>query len=549
LNRHLNDKQRLAPGTHVNRIRRDVLEACRSHATLPPGFFSLNVPTGGGKTLSSLAFALAHAAQHSLKRVVYAIPFTSIIEQTADVFRAALDDVRGEVLEHHSNLPIDDPGRQSERSRHASENFDATLIVTTNVQLFESLFASRPSRCRKLHRLAMSVIILDEAQTLPPELLEPTLAAMEELITNYGTTIVLCTATQPAIERREGFRIGLHDVRSIIDDPTRLHQALRRTSVEVLGITTNEDVVSRLRGERQALCIVNSRRHAADLFRALNDPDALHLSASMCAEHRSAVVAEIRRRLNPEMNIVSRVVATQVIECGVDVDFPAVYRARAGLDSVAQASGRCNREGRLVGADDRPILGRVYVFDYDVKSYPTSPMIQRAADAFREVAPDHENDLLAPEAVDAYFRLHYWQQGSDGNGWDQGAERQSIMRCFNADPKTLLHGQFRTAAAAYRLIDDAQTPVLVPYGERGRELIGLLEGLPDAPAPHVLRAFDRAAQRFTVGVYERGLKVLLERGVLWTRHERYYLVNGDAYDDRLGLTFEALGPDLERLVV
>ena len=549
LNAYLEEKQRQAPDTHVNRVRREVLEACRTGATLASGFFSLNVPTGGGKTLSSLAFALSHAAAHELRRVVYAIPFTSIIEQTADVFREALGDLRAEVLEHHGNLPTDDPARQSERSRLAAENFDATLIVTTNVQLFESLFAARTSRCRKLHRLAKSVIILDEAQTLPPELLAPTLAALEELVNNYGTTVVLCTATQPAIERRDSFSIGLQGVRPLITEPTCLHQALRRTSVEVWGKTTNEELVARLRDESQALCIVNSRRHAADLFEALGDRDALHLSASMCAAHRSAVVGEIRRRLSRDANTPCRVISTQVIEAGVDVDFPAVYRARAGLDSVAQASGRCNREGRLLGADGRPGLGRVYVFDYDSKTYPTSPMIERAADAFREVAPDHPHDLLAPEAIDAYFRLHYWQQGGDhGRGWDLGVDRQSIMDCFRTDPNVLLHAQFRTAADAYRLIDDAQTPVLVPYGERGKALIDELERLPETPMPFLLRAFDRNAQRYTVGVYERGLKSLLERGVVWERHERYYVVNREAYDDKLGLTFDKLGADLDRTI-
>ena len=202
LNRHLDDKQKNAADTPVNRRRRDVLASCRERAMLPPGFFSLNVPTGGGKTLSSLAFALTHAVLHHKRRVVYAIPFTSIIEQTADVFRKALDDLADEVLEHHSSLEPDDPSRQSDRTRLAAENFDATLIVTTNVQLFESLFACRTSRCRKLHRLAKSVIILDEAQTLPVSLLAPTLAALQELVNNYGATVVLCSATQPAVEKR-----------------------------------------------------------------------------------------------------------------------------------------------------------------------------------------------------------------------------------------------------------------------------------------------------------------------------------------------------------
>jgi CRISPR-associated endonuclease/helicase Cas3 len=550
LNLSLEEKQRLAPDSHVNRVRREVLEACRSQARLAPGFFSLNVPTGGGKTLSSLAFALAHAAEHGLGRVVYAIPFTSIIEQTADVFRTALGDLETEVLEHHGNIPPDDPIRQSEASRLASENFDAPLIVTTNVQLFESLFAARTSRCRKLHRLARSVIILDEAQTLPPQLLASTLAALEELVNNYGTTVVLCTATQPAIEYRENFTIGLRDVRPLIDEPTRLHLSLKRTSVELVGPIMNDKLASRMRVERQSLCIVNSRRHALELFRELNDPDALHLSASMCPAHRSSVIDEIRRRLGREINAPCRVISTQVIEAGVDVDFPAVFRASAGLDSIAQAAGRCNREGLLVNAEGDPGLGRVFVFDYDKKVYPTSPMIQRAADCFHEIVPDHKNDLLAPEAIAAFFRLHYWQQGGDnGRGWDQGAEGQSIMKCFASDPKIILHAQFRTAADAYRLIDDAQTQVIVPYGKRGKKLIRFLERLPDSPPPHVLRKFDRQAKRHTVGVYDQDLKILLERGLIWERHERYYVVNPEAYDGKLGLTFDALGPDLGRLVV
>jgi CRISPR-associated endonuclease/helicase Cas3 len=439
------------------------------------------------------------------------------------VFREALGDLGDEVLEHHGNLDSDDPTRQSDRLRLAAENFDATLIVTTNVQLFESLFAARPSRCRKLHRLAKSVIILDEAQTLPPRLLEPTLAALEELVKNYGSTVVLCTATKPAVEKRDRFPIGLEGVRPIIDDPASLHRSLRRTSVELLGRLENPELVDRLLGERQVLCVVNSRQHASDLFALLGDPDALHLSASMCAAHRAKVVAEIRRRLVKGKPC--RVISTQVIEAGVDVDFPAVYRAVAGLDSIAQAAGRCNREGLLKTEDGQPRLGRVFVYDYDAKAYPTDPSISQAAGCFRQVAPDHGSDLLSPQAVEDYFHLHYWQQGGDDElGWDRGAEKQSIIKCFCYDKKHLLHAQFRTAAEAYRLIDDAQVRLLVPYGKRGRALIRELEGLPDPPEPWQLRAFDRKAQRYVVGVYEQGLRKLLQNGVLLERHGRYYFV-------------------------
>ncbi|APW63229.1 CRISPR-associated helicase/endonuclease Cas3 [Paludisphaera borealis] len=549
LDEHLDKIQSQASDTTVNRHRRQVQATCREKAKLAPGFFSLNVPTGGGKTLASLAFALTHAVEHDLRRVVYAIPFTSIIEQTADTFREALgDDLQSEVLEHHSNLEPDDPQRQSDRSRLAAENFDSPLIVTTNVQLFESLFASRTSRCRKLHRLARSVIILDEAQALPPNLLAPTLAALEELVLNYGVTVLLCTATQPAIEKRDQFPIGLAGVRPIIDEPRTLHQALRRTEVTSVGKLSNEQLVERLRREERCLCIVNSRKHAADLLKLLADPDALHLSAGICAAHRSDVLNEIRLRLKGGSPC--RVVSTQVIEAGVDVDFPFVARAAAGLDSVAQAAGRANREGTLLDANGRPRLGQVVVFDYDAKAYPTSRMIEIGAMHFREVTPEHQDDLLSPEAIEAYFGLHYWHQGGDdGHGWDRGREGRSVMRCFGGENGDWPHHQFREAADAYRLIDDAQTPILVPYSERGRELIHELQQMPDEPPPGELRAFDRKAQRYTVAVYDQALIKLLNNQVLLDFHGRYYLANTIAYDPKLGLTFEAVGLDLELLTL
>lgn len=544
LDAHLEDKQRQSPGTAVNGCRRQVLSACRNKAKLAPGLFSLNVPTGGGKTLSSLAFALTHAAEHGLRHVVYAIPFTSIIEQTADVFRKALDDLAGEVLEHHSNLDPDDPKKQSERSRLAAENWDAPLIVTTNVQLLESLFASRTSRCRKLHRLAKSVIVLDEAQTFPPNLLAPTLAALDELVRNYGTTVVLCTATQPAVEKRDAFAIGLENVTPIIDDPQALHDKLQRTKVEPVGLLTDEQIVESLSKETQVLCVVNSRRHAADLFRLLNDPDALHLSASMCAQHRAVVLRLIRWRLRRGRPC--RVISTQVIEAGVDVDFPAVYRAATGLDSIAQAAGRCNREGQLKGDDGEPRLGRVVVFDYDEKGHRPPPFVRRAAGHFREVAPEHMTDLLGPKAVEAYFRLHYWQQGGDdGRGWDQGRDRQSVMACFGGSEGDLLHHQFREAAERYQLIDDAQTSILVPYGRRGKALIRWLQRAAEAPG----RDFDRAAQRYVVSVRQAALRGLLQGGVLLEAHGRYYLANEAAYDKKLGLSFDAAGLGGELLLI
>ncbi|MEK6677597.1 MAG: CRISPR-associated helicase Cas3', partial [Planctomycetota bacterium] len=367
--------ERFAANTPVNRARANVLAQCRAKAELPPGFFSLTVPTGGGKTLSSLAFALTHAVEHGLRRVIYAIPFTSIIEQNASVFAEAFIDAGPHiVLEHHSNFdPQDirgeDPGFESQTPwyRLAAENWDAPIVVTTNVQLFESLYASKPSRCRKLHRIARSVIILDECQTLPVTLLAPTLRMLEELVRNYGCTVVLCSATQPAITERPDFRIGIKGVREIVDDPPRLFESLKRVEVERLGKLDDNAVVERLRLHEQALCVVNTRAHAAKLFTALRDVQKIsdcvfHLSASMCAAHRTDVLDEIRGRLNPHDPKPCIVISTQLIEAGVDIDFPIVYRAMTGLDSIAQAAGRCNREGRLdsgVCIVFRPAAGHV----------------------------------------------------------------------------------------------------------------------------------------------------------------------------------------------
>jgi CRISPR-associated endonuclease/helicase Cas3 len=519
----------------VNRERANVLAACRTKATQRPGFYSLAVPTGGGKTLASLAFALTHARTHGLRRVIYAIPFTSIVEQTADVFRTRAE-LPG-VLEVHSNLDPDDPDHQSTRSRLAAENFDAPLVVTTNVQLLESLFASGTSRCRKLHRLAGSVIIFDEAQTLPPNLLRPTLWALDELVRNYGCSIVLCTATQPAIERRDGFDIGLENVTPIIDDPKRLHDALRRTRVELVGELDDEALADRIADEPQVLCIVNTRRQAQAIAERVDE--AIHLSANQCAAHRSEIVATIRQRLVDKQPC--RVISTAVIEAGVDVDFPCVYRAAAGLDSIAQAAGRCNREGTL------PKPGRVYVFEPDA-GYRPPPFVRRAADKFREVAPDHLDDLLSPAAIEDYFRLFYWQQGGDdGTGWDRGTGDASVCETFALDT-TGPTFQFRQAAERYRLIEDAQTPVLVPWGD-GIVLRKELEKMPDDVDPKRLRAWDRRAQRYVVGVFDHELTRLRGNTIRGEKFGRYYLSRDDAYDGRLGLLSNVEGMDPARLNV
>jgi len=515
-------------GNAVATARAEVRRACVQAASLAPGLFSLTVPTGGGKTLSSLAFALRHARLHGLRRIVYVIPFTSIIEQNAAVFRRALRALTDAgmpdpVLEHHSNVDI---GAESIEARLAAENWDAPLVVTTSVQFYESLFANRPSRCRKLHNLARAVIVLDEAQTLPVDFLRPCLLALRELAQNFGSTVVLCTATQPAVHRRPGFDIGLEEVREIVPEPPRLYAALRRVGVVDAGRLADADLVERLRDERQVLCIVNTRGHAAGLFRLLGDEEAhFHLSALMCAEHRSEVLARIRERLAHRLPC--RVVSTRLIEAGVDIDFPAVYRSLAGLDSIAQAAGRCNRNGS-------PVLGRVVLFRSEHGRAET--FVRDTAAAAEQVLQLHA-DPLSLEAVEHYFRLYLWDQSSR---WDAKGILDNFHLLSNDPSLPFLFG-FATAAKDFRLIDDSGCSVIVPWGESGRDLCASLRVAPDRAS----RAILARLQRYTVDVRPREFQRHMGRSIELVK-ERYAVLSAPQlqYSDRLGLVLDEPEPVL-----
>ncbi|MGF1633209.1 MAG: CRISPR-associated helicase Cas3' [Phycisphaerae bacterium] len=525
-----------AEPTAVNRVRAGVLAECLAAAELPPGFFSLNVPTGGGKTFSSLAFALRHAQKHGQRRVVMAVPFTSIIEQTADAYRRALGPLAElGLVEHHSNI---EPKRQTLANRLAAENWDAPLIVTTNVQLYESLFASATSPCRKLHRLARSVIILDEAQTIPVEFLNATLAALRELVERYGCSVVLCTATQPALLKNAEFAIGIEPaaVRSIIADVPALHAMLKRVRVEHLGRLSDDALADRLAEEPAALCVVNTRPHAARLYRLLIErvgaQRCYHLSTFMCPQHRREKLAEVRERL--KCGQPCRLVSTQLIEAGVDVDFPAVYRAPAGFDAVAQAAGRCNREGRLD-------VGRVYTFETDQP--PPPGLLRDAAETARELAGLHA-DPLSPEAVEAYFRQLYWLKQ---DAWD----RHEVMPCFDWQPRyeADLPFAFRKASAAYRLIRDEQASVLVPFNKEAQGIRSHFMGGGEANYRLL-----REAQPYMVGVRERTLLDLRQRAAVVehafspTTAGLWLLWNEACYDPNVGLTISGQGLDAELLI-
>lgn len=472
LDAEIASKEARGGDTPVNFLRQRVLAHVRGKAAETPGLFTLTVPTGGGKTLTSLAFALDHARIHGMRRIVYAIPFTSVIDQTAEIFRKLFGDDL--VLEHHS--AIDDEKVAERRSsreklRLAMEDWAAPVVVTTTVQLFGSLFSARPSRCRKLHNIASSVIVLDEAQTLPRHLLIPILRAIEELAANYGCTIILCTATQPALGVREGFAGLPLDDRELAPDPSGLACQLRRTSLEFAGPMDNAALVDALKQHEQALVIVNSRAHALDLYRdavAAGLDGVLHLTTRQYAIHRKDILEDVRTRLRDGHTC--RLIATSLIEAGVDVDFPRVFRAQAGLDQIAQAAGRCNREGRR-----EPEASIVTVFEPVGYSVPRE--IEGLIGDFARIKSKHD-DLFAPTAIQDYFEEVFWRVGD-------GLDRERILKKFGIDA-TGTNFAYRSASDAFRMIESGLLPVIVPGDETARKAITDLDN-PAIPSGKLAR--------------------------------------------------------------
>ncbi|WP_332670858.1 CRISPR-associated endonuclease Cas3'' [Aromatoleum sp.] len=523
----------LTADSDVNQIRAEILAHVRNEAAQDPGLFSLTVPTGGGKTLASLAFGLDHAIRHGLRRVIFVIPFTSIVEQNAAVFRTALGDLgEAAVLEHHSAFiaavpPKSDAERYQakEKLRLAMENWDAPIVVTTSVQFFESLFAARPSQCRKLHNIAGSVVILDEAQTLPLKLLRPAVAAIDELARNYRSSIVLCTATQPALSARD-FRGGLDGVRELAPDPAELFRKLDRVRVRHVGMLDDEQLAVQLRALDGVLCIVNNRRHARAVYQSLADlPGTRHLTTLMCAKHRSQVLAEVRALL--KAGEPCRLVSTSLIEAGVDISLPAVYRAEAGLDSIAQAAGRCNRNG------ERPAeQSEVRVFATANDDWAPPPELRQFAQAAREVLrqPQYRDGPLSPPAIEAYFRQLYWQKG------DKELDAEDLLGlCAESRVDTL---PLETLATKFRMIDTVQMPVIVPFDDAARSAI---EGLRYAEKSGGLA---RKLQPYLVQLPRNGFEALRKAGAIqpiapekWGE-QFMELVNMDIYSPEFGIWWD-----------
>jgi CRISPR-associated endonuclease/helicase Cas3 len=493
----------------INRLRARVRDHVAAQASLPPGVFTLTVPTGGGKTLTSLRFALDHARANGLDRVLVIIPFTSVIEQAADVYREALPAVADQILEHHSGFSDGrveqeeegQDGTSGPRRRLVAETWAAPLVLTTAVQFFGSLFGARATQCRKLHNIARSVIVLDEAQTMPLHLLRPCVAALKALQRSYGCSVVLSTATQPALEdrpedkgkrpeERRSFAGGFVAPRELAPEPRRLFEALDRVTIKHAGALADAALVERMGQASAALCIVNSRAHARELYEALTKAgvkSARHLSTLMLPEHRRRVLAGIKADLKAGRPC--HVASTSLVEAGVDFSFPLVLRAEAGLEQIVQAAGRANRNGELgPGAK-----GEVLIFEAAGRK-PLAAMTANIEVA-REVMRHHARPQM-PEAIEAYYRHLYHRRGLGE------LDRPGVIETCRQKERTLAF-PFEQIAKDMRFIEDLMTPIIVPIDPTAEESLKALEHA-DRPGRHA-----RRLQRYTVGLPPRALSALI----------------------------------------
>ena len=474
------------PTREIDILRQKILNSCIEKASAPRGIFSLTVPTGGGKTVASMAFALNHAVANSMKRIIYVIPYTSIIEQNAKVFR----DILGQenVVEHHSSVSYELSENADEleyRSALATENWDAPVIVTTAVQFFESLYANRSSKCRKLHNIANSVIIFDEAQMIPSNNLRPCVAAIAELVRAYNATVVLCTATQPAID---GMLLEYHKTGRITElcpDVELMFEKFRRTSFEKVGKLKTDELILRLINQEQVLCIVNTRKFAQEVYERLPYEGRFHLSTLMCPVHRKQKLDEIRERLKNGQ--ICRVVSTSLIEAGVDVDFPRVFREMAGLDSILQAAGRCNREGKRSAESSI-----VTVFESENK-------VNKLIAVNRDAAEETVRDWTQPNTtstIERYFKAYRDFLRNDDKSGVMTASEKGISGCGLP---------FEWIAKEFKLIDQNTFAVYIPIGE-GKELVSRLrEG-------ERSRGLYRRAGMYSVSIYENHFNALINAG-------------------------------------
>ena len=503
------------PQGELNSRRCAVLEQCiRMGKTQPPGLFTLTVPTGGGKTVASLAFALAQARARArgLRRIIYVIPYTSIIEQTAQEFRTILG--AENVLEHHSNAAYEidaEATPKTVRLAQAAENWDMPVVVTTAVQFFESLYANRPSQCRKLHNLAGSVILFDEARLLPLPCLRPCVHAIAQLVQHYGASAVLCTATQPALGPLFAEFLPGRPAVELCPPELCPPESFRRVCFRQAGRLDWDTLSGQLQQHEQVLCVVNSRKSAQEIFTRLSGEGNFHLSTLMYPAHRRAKLEEIRRRLRE--GLPCRVISTSLIEAGVDVDFPAVFREEAGLDSILQAAGRCNREGK------RPVSESIVTLFRGEAAPP--PLFQTAIGAGRMVLEQYD-DIASREAIQAYFHTLLELKG---------AEAQDIYGILPKIRTELF--PFQSVAERFHMIDSPTRTVYIPLGA-GAELVGRLR------AGERSRALFRQLGQYGVSIYENHFAALDQAGDLERLEDgSAILATLSLYSEETGLSLEA----------
>ena len=501
--------------TELNRNRCRILRQCLDAASQPRGVYSLTVPTGGGKTVASLAFALKHAVENGMDRVIYVIPYTSIIEQNAAVFRKILGD--NNVVEHHSGILFDqedETNRGNLSRRLASENWDAPVIVTTAVQFFESLYSNRSSQCRKLHNMANSVIVFDEAQMIPTCHLKPCVGAVANLTAHFRSTAVLCTATQPALsDLFLQFCPGLK-IQELCSEVSQAFRSFGRVTYRDGGRMSDEALAEALIQKNQVLCIVNTRKAAQQIYSLLPREGSFHLSTLMYSAHRKEVLGIMRQRLAD--GLTCRVVSTSLIEAGVDVDFPVVYRELAGLDSIAQAAGRCNREGK------RPAGSSLVT--YFQSDHPI-PVLQRINIRAAQEALEQSGDPGDPETMQRYFTA---LRSLIGDQMDKTntvkALREGISGCLLP---------FETVAENFRLIDQATCTVYIPIDEGAAVCQLLVDGT-------AKREDYRRAGQFGVSIYEQHYRTLKDAGdILPLTETSAVLTNLSLYDPEMGLSLKS----------
>lgn len=489
----------------INGRRTEILKACMEAGKEERGLFHLTVPTGGGKTIASLAFALRHAVFHHMDHIIYVIPYTSIIEQNAEVFRNILGEEN--VLEHHCNVDYDS-SEDLKPMQLASENWDKPVIVTTSVQFFESLFANTSSKCRKLHNIANSVVIFDEAQMLPVDYLKPCIAMMETLMEDYRSSMVLCTATQPALDK---IFIGERTFVELCPNVKEQFEFFRRVTYQDLGYVPIDQLAGQLQKEKQALCIVNTKKCAQELYRKLKGEGVYHLSTSMYQKHRKRILAQIRERLKQKKKCI--LISTSLVEAGVDLDFCHVYRQIAGVDSIIQAAGRCNREGQEKAEDS-------IVFVFDVTDSKIAPSQRLPVDIAKAILQETD-DISDLDSITEYFKRLYRFR-------EQSLDKKNIMGKFQEHKYN-----FETAAKKFRLIEEDTRTILVPVEQEAEELLAELKH------QGFSKERMRKASQYCIQVYDNLFKILWDAGMIQEissdATEFYELVKLDQYTEDMGL--------------